>query len=117
MPDVPDGAQVLVLYGDVPLIMPQTLKRLLAAPGRLAVLVAAVAVHDVHRRRLQFARRVDHVRQHRPRRDRLQHLGQGRFHALALARGEDDDVQRQGWRRCVHGASRRSSCDSSGGRC
>jgi bifunctional UDP-N-acetylglucosamine pyrophosphorylase/glucosamine-1-phosphate N-acetyltransferase len=40
MPNVPDGAQVLVLYGDVPLITPETLKRLLAAPGRLAVLVA-----------------------------------------------------------------------------
>jgi len=40
MPDVPDGAQVLVLYGDVPLIAPGTLKRLLAAPARLAVLVA-----------------------------------------------------------------------------
>ena len=40
MPDVPDGAQVLVLYGDVPLIEASTLKRLLAAPGRLAVLVA-----------------------------------------------------------------------------
>ncbi len=40
MPDVPDGAQVLVLYGDVPLIEAGTLKRLLAAPGRLAVLVA-----------------------------------------------------------------------------
>ena len=40
MPDVPDGTQVLVLYGDVPQITPATLKRLLAAPGRLAVLVA-----------------------------------------------------------------------------
>ena len=40
MPDVPDGAQLLVQYGDVPLITTGTLKRLLAAPGRLAVLVA-----------------------------------------------------------------------------
>ncbi len=40
MPNVPDGAQVLVLYGDVPLITPETLQRLLAAPGRLAVLAA-----------------------------------------------------------------------------
>jgi bifunctional UDP-N-acetylglucosamine pyrophosphorylase/glucosamine-1-phosphate N-acetyltransferase len=40
MPKVPDGAQVLVLYGDVPLITAETLHRLLAAPGRLAVLVA-----------------------------------------------------------------------------
>src|SRR3546814_586322 len=40
MPDVPDEAQVLVLYGDVPLITTATLQRLLAADGRIAVLVA-----------------------------------------------------------------------------
>ena len=40
MPDVPDAAQVLVLYGDVPLIRAQTLRDLLAQPGRLAVLAA-----------------------------------------------------------------------------
>ena len=40
MPGVPDGAQVLVLYGDVPLITADTLHRLLAAGDRLAVLVA-----------------------------------------------------------------------------
>ncbi len=40
MPAVPDGAKVLVLYGDVPLIRADTLRRLLAAPGRIAVLVA-----------------------------------------------------------------------------
>lgn len=40
MPGVPDGAQVLVLYGDVPLIRPETLERLLESPGRLAVLAA-----------------------------------------------------------------------------
>ena len=40
MPDVPDAATVLVLYGDVPLTRPETLRQLLAAPGRLAVLVA-----------------------------------------------------------------------------
>ena len=39
-PGVPDNATVLVLYGDVPLIRAETLRRLLAAPGRLAVLAA-----------------------------------------------------------------------------
>jgi len=39
-PTIPDGANVLVLYGDVPLITPATLRRLLDAPGRLAVLAA-----------------------------------------------------------------------------
>ena len=40
MPNVPTDARVLVLYGDVPLITPETLQRLLAASGRIAVLVA-----------------------------------------------------------------------------
>ena len=40
MPAVPVDARVLVLYGDVPLITAQTLQRLLAADGRIAVLVA-----------------------------------------------------------------------------
>src|SRR5690606_454561 len=40
MPDVPDDARVLVLYGDVPLITAASLQRLLDAPGRLAVLAA-----------------------------------------------------------------------------
>ncbi len=40
MPDVPSDARVLVLYGDVPLITADTLRRLLDAPGRIAVLVA-----------------------------------------------------------------------------
>ncbi|MBB1061547.1 bifunctional UDP-N-acetylglucosamine diphosphorylase/glucosamine-1-phosphate N-acetyltransferase GlmU [Marilutibacter spongiae] len=40
MPGVPTDARVLVLYGDVPLIEAATLRRLLEAPGRLAVLVA-----------------------------------------------------------------------------
>ena len=43
MPEVPDAATVLVLYGDVPLIRAQTLRHLLSQPGRLAVLVAEVA--------------------------------------------------------------------------
>ncbi len=40
MPGVPDGAQVLVLYGDVPLIESATLRRLLDAPAHLVVLGA-----------------------------------------------------------------------------
>lgn len=43
MPDVPDDARVLVLYGDVPLILPSTLQALLAPAGALAVLVAEPA--------------------------------------------------------------------------
>src|SRR5690606_18319958 len=38
LPAIPDGARVLVLYGDVPLITAVTLQRLLDAPGALAVL-------------------------------------------------------------------------------
>jgi len=40
MPEVPDGAQVLVLYGDVPLLRADTLRRLIGVDGRLAVLAA-----------------------------------------------------------------------------
>ncbi|HTD29670.1 MAG TPA: NTP transferase domain-containing protein, partial [Xanthomonadaceae bacterium] len=40
MPGVPDGARVLVLYADVPLIAAETLRGLLMADGGLAVLVA-----------------------------------------------------------------------------
>jgi len=40
MAQVPDTAKVLVLYGDVPLVLPGTLQRLLDAPGALAVLGA-----------------------------------------------------------------------------
>jgi bifunctional UDP-N-acetylglucosamine pyrophosphorylase/glucosamine-1-phosphate N-acetyltransferase len=40
MPAIPDDARLLVLYGDVPLITAATLRRLLDAPRRLAVLAA-----------------------------------------------------------------------------
>ncbi|MGB8634386.1 MAG: bifunctional UDP-N-acetylglucosamine diphosphorylase/glucosamine-1-phosphate N-acetyltransferase GlmU [Rhodanobacteraceae bacterium] len=40
MPGIPDGARVLVLYGDVPLIRGETLKALLDEAGPLAVLGA-----------------------------------------------------------------------------
>jgi bifunctional UDP-N-acetylglucosamine pyrophosphorylase/glucosamine-1-phosphate N-acetyltransferase len=43
MPQVPDDAQVLVLYGDVPLVLPATLRRLLDASPSLAVLGAELA--------------------------------------------------------------------------
>jgi len=40
MPGIPDGARVLVLYGDVPLIRADSLRALLASEGPLAVLGA-----------------------------------------------------------------------------
>jgi bifunctional UDP-N-acetylglucosamine pyrophosphorylase/glucosamine-1-phosphate N-acetyltransferase len=40
MAQLPEDARVLVLYGDVPLVLPATLQRLLDAPGALAVLAA-----------------------------------------------------------------------------
>ena len=43
LPGVPQEARVLVLYGDVPLITAATLRRLLDAPGALAVLAAEPA--------------------------------------------------------------------------
>ncbi|MDO1528849.1 bifunctional UDP-N-acetylglucosamine diphosphorylase/glucosamine-1-phosphate N-acetyltransferase GlmU [Fulvimonas sp. R45] len=46
VPGVPDDARVLVLYGDVPLIRPDTLRRLAQSPGALALL--AIRVADPH---------------------------------------------------------------------
>jgi bifunctional UDP-N-acetylglucosamine pyrophosphorylase/glucosamine-1-phosphate N-acetyltransferase len=46
LPGVPAGARVLVLYGDVPLITADTLRRLLATSGALAVLGAEPADPD-----------------------------------------------------------------------
>ena len=43
LPAIPDPARVLVLYGDVPLIRPETLRALLAAESGLAVLTAEPA--------------------------------------------------------------------------
>jgi bifunctional UDP-N-acetylglucosamine pyrophosphorylase/glucosamine-1-phosphate N-acetyltransferase len=43
MPGIPDAAQVLVLYGDVPLVTADTLRRLLGMPARIAVLAAELA--------------------------------------------------------------------------
>ncbi len=43
LPAIPEAVDVLVLYGDVPLTSPGTLRRLLAAPGLLRVLVAEPA--------------------------------------------------------------------------
>jgi bifunctional UDP-N-acetylglucosamine pyrophosphorylase/glucosamine-1-phosphate N-acetyltransferase len=43
MPGVPDGARVLVLYGDVPLIRADSLRALLGAGGALSVLGATLA--------------------------------------------------------------------------
>ncbi len=40
LPGVPDGARVLVLYGDVPLVTPETLRTLLGSTRSLAVLAA-----------------------------------------------------------------------------
>ncbi|HRN61456.1 MAG TPA: bifunctional UDP-N-acetylglucosamine diphosphorylase/glucosamine-1-phosphate N-acetyltransferase GlmU [Luteimonas sp.] len=42
MPGVPDDARVLVMYGDAPLFTAATLRRLLAAEGRLALLAATL---------------------------------------------------------------------------
>jgi bifunctional UDP-N-acetylglucosamine pyrophosphorylase/glucosamine-1-phosphate N-acetyltransferase len=46
IPAIPDGARVLVLYGDVPLIRSETLQPLLDAPAALAVLTAQPAHPD-----------------------------------------------------------------------
>jgi bifunctional UDP-N-acetylglucosamine pyrophosphorylase/glucosamine-1-phosphate N-acetyltransferase len=46
MPGVPDEAVVLVLYGDVPLIEPATLRPLVAAAGAGRLVILSVALED-----------------------------------------------------------------------
>src|SRR3546814_14261401 len=60
---------------------------------RIAHLPAAVAVDDVDARRPQPSRGGDDVGEHRLPGDLLQHLGQARFHALALPGAQDHDLQ------------------------
>ena len=64
----------------------------LAGEGRTHRL-AAMAIDHVDAGRGQRTRGVDHMGQHRSPAHRLQHLGQRRFHPLALAGGEDHHVQ------------------------
>ena len=52
MPQVPDGHDVLVLFGDVPLVRPATLERLLAAAVRHVPVLALEALYDL---RIEFA--------------------------------------------------------------
>ncbi len=55
--------------------------------------VAVATVNDADRARRQSLRRVDDVREQRPSGQRVQHLGQRRVHALAVAGGENRDLQ------------------------
>ena len=51
-----------------------------------------MAVYDTDHTRIEAARGGDDMRKQRPARQRMQHLGQIRVHALALAGREDYDV-------------------------
>ena len=46
MPDTPDDNQVLILFGDVPLLMPETLQRLQAATGDDELAILTVDMDD-----------------------------------------------------------------------
>lgn len=83
------GAQLLTLLGPVQIAL---------RSERRLHLLTTVPVHHMDRGWLQLPRSGDHVRQHRLAGKRLQHLGQGRAHALALSRGQDHDVQGQSHR-------------------
>ena len=54
----------------------------------------AVTVNDAYGLRLKLPRAVEHMRKQRTAGERMQDLGQIRAHALALARGQDDDGDR-----------------------
>ncbi len=66
------------------------------ARERLLHAFAAVSMHDVDSVGLQALRGVEHMRQKRPTRKGLQHLGQIGFHPFALTRGENDDGEGHG---------------------
>ena len=78
------GAQPLGLFIPGQVVLP--------SEGRTHRLTA-VAIDHVDTRWLQRACGVDHMGEHRPPAHRLQHLGQRRFHPLALAGSEDHHVQ------------------------
>ena len=78
------GAQLLALLGPAQFGL---------VGERLPDRFAAMAVHHVDRCRLQLARGVDDMGKHRAPGDGLQHLRQGRLHALAGTGGQDDHVQ------------------------
>ena len=65
-------------------------------PQALAYLLGAMADHHLDALRLQAAGGVDDVAEHGLVSHRVQHLGQGRTHAGALAGGENDDIEGHG---------------------
>ncbi len=73
--------------------------RFLQHPGdvrriqRGAHLFAAMPMHHADARGMQRAGCIQHMAQQRFTGQRMQHLGQRRVHALALAGGENDDIQ------------------------
>jgi len=52
-----------------------------------------MSVHDVAGGGSKLGRRIEHVCEHRPTANGMQHLGQGGLHPRALAGGKDDNVQ------------------------
>src|SRR5204863_8945328 len=62
-------------------------------PKRAANRVAAMPDDNAQSPWRERASRFDHVRKERATGERMQHLGKTRMHALALARGEHDDLQ------------------------
>jgi hypothetical protein len=60
---------------------------------------AAMSNHNSQARWRQAPGGLEDVKQHWPARQRVQHLGKPGVHALALASGQDDDLQRLGGHR------------------
>ncbi len=128
MPAIPDDARVLVLYGDVPLIEAETLRRVLSAPGALAVLGAEPADPTGYGRLLLDSRgRVQAIVEHRDCDERQRAIGlintgiiaaqAGRAAPLAVAPGQRQRAGRvlphrrirhgRGGGRAGHGRARR----------
>jgi hypothetical protein len=56
--------------------------------------IAAMTIDDVNASGAEGAGPLEHMREHGPSGERLQHLGQAGIHALALAGGQDNNRQR-----------------------
>src|SRR5439155_18887170 len=61
----------------------------------LAHELAAVAIDDADDSGRELFRGVEYVREQRPARQAMQHLGRARMHALARTRGENDDIHKK----------------------
>lgn len=94
------GAELFVLQYEIQVVRGQA----------FAHRIGTVADHHVDTLWLQLTGTVDNVAQHGVAGYRVQHLGQGRTHASALACSENDDFKRHEWLPILRGPSSDQRC-------